>query len=472
MFSNMKKFLALIIISFFSQHTIGQTECKCIEEFNNLNEFIEKNYVGFHDKVTDASRAEYTRVTNEAIKKANEATTPNYCYYTLTRWLNYFKDGHLQLISKPSANAESSETINLPLSLDALKNKSNADIEGIYNSDTKNYEIAIVRNSNSFRDYAGVIINTSVKSWKSGQVKLELKHIMGDQYEGIYYFKDHHPEVKTYTFKDGRFYPPDFSKINLSASINSQDPEPFSKLENSNKVVFYKDIDDSTAYLRIKSFDDYFEKKINTVIKSNEKKIKSKPYLILDIRFNGGGADFTYTPLLQFIYTNPILTVGVDVYSTPANILSWQRVLEENQKLPEDVKKRLSQTIEKMKTNPNKLISIVPDEIDTIKTGVYKYPRKVAVLMDVACASSAEQFLLTTKQSRKVILIGQHSAGVLDYSNMRLAELKCLGYILGYSTTRSRRIPYQAIDGKGIMPDIELSFENPWLGEVMDILSK
>mgnify|MGYP002079137190 FL=1 len=194
--------------------------------------------------------------------------------------------------------------------------------------------------------------------------------------------------------------------------------------------------------------------------------------MIIDVRYNGGGSDFSYSPLLPFIYTNPIKTVGTDVLSTPDNIKSWQKVIDENPKLPEDVKNSITDVITQMSQNPTKFINIGNDEIDTTLQIAYVFPRKVAILIDEDCASSTEQFLLAAKQSKKVIIFGQPTAGVLDYSNMRTVDLNCMPYLLGYSTSRSRRIPENAIDNTGILPDVTLNFDKIWLEEVLNNLKK
>ncbi len=68
--------------------------------------------------------------------------------------------------------------------------------------------------------------------------------------------------------------------------------------------------------------------------------------------------------------------------------------------------------------------------------------------------------------------MGQPTAGVLDYSNMRAVNLDCLPYALGYSTSRSRRIPENAIDDSGIIPDVLIDFNEIWLKTVLNYLQK
>jgi C-terminal processing protease CtpA/Prc len=95
-----------------------------------------------------------------------------------------------------------------------------------------------------------------------------------------------------------------------------------------------------------------------------------------------------------------------------------------------------------------------------IRDTIYKYPKQVGVIINGRNASSAEQFILTAKNSSKVILFGtENTAGVLDYSNITPKELPSGEYSLWLPATRSRRLPENPIDNIGIAPDIYIPFE-------------
>jgi Peptidase family S41 len=449
-------------------HATAQQPCSCKDELFFVKEYIETNYAGFSDKVTLQNKEEYDAFTEDMLEMASQVENRKYCHFTIQLWLRFFQDDHIQFVStqRKADKEDAYESISLtPQQIDELKSRPLEDIEGIYWSGDKTYKVALVENKTNFRDYVGVIIEAKTKLWQPGQIKFELKYNANDTYDCIYYMMDHSPKVRNYTIKDGRFNTNSFIK---SAVIGAGEGniEPFAKLEDSNKIVFFKDINDSTAYLRIKSFNASFANKIAKVITTNEEKLATIPYLILDIRYNGGGSDFAYAPLLPLIYTNPVHTVGVDVYATPGNIKAWQRALDDNPKLPTDVKQSLIETIRLMEENQGTMVSVMGDDIDTLTT-VHPNPQKVAILVNEGCASSAEQFLLTAMQSKKVILMGQNTSGTLDYSNMRLVNLPCMPFILAYATTRSRRIPDNAIDKDGIEPDVAINFDMPWLEQVL-----
>ena len=109
------------------------------------------------------------------------------------------------------------------------------------------------------------------------------------------------------------------------------------------------------------------------------------------------------------------------------------------------------------------------DKMDTI----YPFPQNVGVIINEANGSTAEQFLLEAKHSKKVKLFGVTTFGVLDISNMYFVESPCKEFQLGYSLSRSMRIPDFTIDEKGIQPDYYLDKSIPqyeWTEFVSKIL--
>lgn len=443
-----------------------QAKCDCPKEFEFVRSFIERNYAGYNDKVTDKkSFSEYTAIYEQQAAAAGNRT---YCEAAIAGWLLYFQDDHIQMIDRQADAFDPATTFNIDSSqIKSLGEKTLKDIEGLYVAESNKYKIAIVKDQTPFRDYVGTILSSTNKSWTAGQVKIELKLRHDDIYDAIFYMGNHSVQVRQYTIRDGKFDPPDYQKAGLlNGTAQAAETEPFPKIENSNQIVAFRKISDSACYLRIKSFDDHFAKKIDEVLESNKKTIESTPYMILDLRYNGGGSDFTYSKLIPLVYTRPIKTIGVDVLSTPENIESWSRLERDNPKLPAAVKSALDSAIQKMKDNPNRLVKLVDDQTYTA-TQTLLYPKKIAILIDRDCGSSTEEFLLAAKQSDKVILFGENTAGVLDYSNMRTVDLECLKYALGYSTTRSRRIPEGAIDKNGIAADVKEDFKAGWLDRVL-----
>lgn len=85
----------------------------------------------------------------------------------------------------------------------------------------------------------------------------------------------------------------------------------------------------------------------------------------------------------------------------------------------------------------------------------------MGIIIEESNGSSAEQFLLSAKNSKKVILLGdKNTAGVLDYSNAVKITFPSGSYSMQYQMTRSRRLPEYPIDNIGIAPDVKIPFPN------------
>lgn len=456
--------------------------CGCEKELAFAKDYIEGNYAGYKDKVTDKNRPEYESLKQSLLRQAQSTGSNAFCLILINKYLAFFKDRHIQLSSKEkelnerdtsAVRAVLNNTEKIEISeqtLKALKANPAADIEGIYNYSAGNYKIAILKSKTASRDYAGVVLKARNKLWKPNMVKFEMKQINDSIFEVVSYNKFHTPLGATYTLSAGVLKPEDFVKEGVKAPKEPEDNEFFEREEMKGRFVFAKPLNDSTNYIRIRSFEPAFAHAIDSVIRSNDALLRAKPYLVLDLRYNGGGSDGSFEPLLPYIYTNPVNSIGVDIYCTPANVIAQQRLMKDYASyFTEEDKKEMNELIGRMKENSGQLISSAPDGIDTLKE-VLANPRKIAVVINEGCASTTEEFLLWARQSKKVVLVGQHTAGVLDYSNVRQVDFPCIGYTLGYPTTRSRRIPNQAIDNVGIQPNLPVTFDKSWLKKVIEVL--
>jgi C-terminal processing protease CtpA/Prc len=196
------------------------------------------------------------------------------------------------------------------------------------------------------------------------------------------------------------------------------------------------------------------------------------PNLVLDLRKNGGGSDFSYHPLLPYLYTQPVIGIGVDVWATKDNIANWKRMIIESPDIPESSKADARELLVRMGAHLGHFVLSSEDDT-SIVDNPSSFPQKVVILIDGQCASSTEQFLLWARQSKRVTLMGSHTDGVLDYSNVRSSITPCKEISIFYATTRSRRIDKgMAIDNIGIKPDIVLPENSDWIEAARKYLEK
>lgn len=224
---------------------------------------------------------------------------------------------------------------------------------------------------------------------------------------------------------------------------------------------FLKEISKQTVLLRIPSFDYSNKKMIDSLITANHNLITSKDNLIIDVRNNGGGSDASFQKIIPYLYTNPIRNVGVEYWSTVQNNKRMLDFMANPDWSAED-KEWAKKGFDKLNANIGKFVNLNEQLVTETKLDMfYKNPKNIAIIINENNASTTEQFLLVAKQSKKVKLFGRTTEGVLDISNMYFVESPSKNFKLGYSLTKSFRIPDMQIDGKGIQPDFYIDRNIP-----------
>ncbi len=462
-------FFFIVVIPF-----ITHAQCTCTEQFAFVKKQIESNYAGFHDKVAQYGKKNYEAVTKKQAAIVKGPVSAGQCFVAIREWLDFFKDGHVQLYSADvehpdslelKKRIENAEMIKIsPVRLRELEYAKG--IEGIYVHSDSMYTIAIIANKNSFRDYVGVIVDSKTDMWKPGQVKLELKKENDTLYKTLLYYRDHTCALERYSINAAGMNGDEWQKFRqIKIARMPKEEEPGSP-------VSIRKLSDKTLYIQILTFQASYAKMIDSAIKHNEELLKTMPNLVLDLRNNGGGADFSYQPLLPYIYTHPVVDIGVDVWATEGNIAGWKKAIIDNPDIPESSKASTRELLDSMRAHLGHYISSSDDDTSVVENAS-AFPKKVAILINKHCASSTEQLLLWARQSKRVTLMGSHTYGALDYSNMRSTQTPCKEVSVLYATTRSRRIDKgMAIDNVGIKPAIVLKENTDWIEEARKFLEK
>ena len=213
-----------------------------------------------------------------------------------------------------------------------------------------------------------------------------------------------------------------------------------------------------TVLLTLRSFNDKVRAALIALLRDRRRTLESHADWIIDVRENDGGLDSSFDPLLPWLLPNGIVSVDVRVHVTPANIAGWERACAQMAAGDDGCAGRIDPVVRSMKSaRPGEDITVYGDGVAYLPpTHVAHRPARVAILTDVTCGSSCEQFLLYARQGFDVKLVGRHTYGGLDYSNLRSHDLASGRWRLWYATTRSLRIPDQPVDGIGVLPDVYL----------------
>ena len=461
------KLVFLKCILFSGSLVTFSQQVPCSHTLDSVKIYLEKNYAGFADKVNAQTQKAYQAHTKLSYQYAKQAKSAADYYFVIHHWLTFFKDHHLRI--NPSADPTHTEKVQLDDKQVQQLYQTGADsVEGIYHTRDSVYKVAVIKSKKGLRSYAGIILSSKTHMWKSGQVKFELIETGTNQYTGVWYNRMHYLYLAPIQFNpqnglgDEGWY--------KHGSPMKTETVTTTRFDEENRVnTFFKTLNDSTCYLRIKSFDGSYDRDIDSVIKANVKTLQSTPKLIIDLRGNGGGSDHCMSYLQPILYTNPVKNIGVDLLATPENTVAWEFLINQyRDKLPkaylEDALKKIHQGDGKARATVN----FASDYTGTLPA-VWANPAKVAIVIDGRCGSTTEEFLLYARQSKKTKMVGEHSLGVLDYSNVVPRDFSCPPFTLRYPTSRSRRIDVGlGIDNKGIQPDIPLNLSNGnWLEELM-----
>lgn len=484
----MKNLKAVLISSLLTLTTtsVYAQNCDCTKNFEWVKKTFEGNDAGFEYALKQKGNQAYEAHNKMISEKVKSIKTLSECTPVLYEWLTFFRSGHVAIrpLKQESPKQNTPEKSNnefanwetLPVETQDFKKyldkKKTSDYEGIWY--TEPYTIGIKKKEDQ---YVGFIIESGAETWTKGQVKLKLNS-SGGKMSSVYYMRDHSGvESKEITltgknhlqigdFSLSRVYPKmedDPKYTQYFKSISASDP-------------YIEKLNETTFYLRIPSFQASQKKKIDSVIAANKDKILSTENLIIDIRNGTGGSDASYNSILPLIYTQPIRTVGVEYLSTKLNN---QRMLDFINKpeygFNEENKKWAKASFDILEKQHGKFVNLNDNVVSITKYDtIHPYPKNVGIIINQRNGSTDEQFLLAAKQSRKVKLFGTTTFGVLDVSNMYYVPSPCKEFELGYSLSRSMRIPDFTIDAKGLQPDFYLDRSIPvyeWTEYVNGVLN-
>lgn len=422
---------------------------------------IRLNYVGYNDKISKSNKVKFQQFT-DSLQKLTYTANASECVLLCNTWLNFFKDQHIgfaiefkdqhpdstrAFFSKEEHVAWSQQDFIKYLNNDKIKKDS---IERIWINESGTYQIAVRKTGIRDKEFYGFILKADGAKWVPGQIKWKLLKT-GNKYKTIYYRAiDHSLNYPPLIVEAGTLDFGSFGKWHSSI----KKPKENAKIKSTDLSPKFRIVDDETYLIEMPSFGslDYISK-TDSLIKKNEAELKSRKHLIIDLRNNSGGTVLIFRNLMPYIYTNPILTEGGIVLATEDNIKD--RYSKEYPQLPDSMQLIFKQNLLKLKAHQGELYNLYP--IDTIKYDTtLKNPERVSFLVNRNTASAAELFILQAKQSKKVKVYGENTAGAIDYVEVVTTAMPCSFYSLWYPAVKSTRLPASPLDNIGIEPDIKI----------------
>ena len=464
----MLRYLFVLSTALIASQAFAQN-CDCLSQFSYTVSYYENNNPAFQKiKASRRDLQTYNAGVKKLVNEARKEKDRDRCILYLDQYVALLKDHHSgigfnltridlstpELITrfKNSTAYKKFQKVSVDTArvISTLSSKPLSGIEGIY-SDGRNTVFGIVQRENSPGKYIGVVLRQN-KLLDVGHILLELTKGQNNQYDVIY-------NTGLLGFN--------FQKIFKSLVIeNGQMPsigfsKTFKTLVTEEEYEF-KPLNDSTNYLRLHSFDQSITSQLDSFYTSISVSIKSKPFLIIDLRGNGGGSEGSYFNLLQYAYTTPLAIDPAEVWVSPGNIRRYEEMSSDNNK---DLVARMK------KARP---FSFIPQADDAATTWALDsatiFPKKIALLFDRGTASAAEGMITYFMQSDKVITIGENSGGYIGFGNVMTHQTPCGQYTLQSTTTKYReKSKYEFV---GIPPMYKVSKGQNWIGYALKLLSE
>jgi hypothetical protein len=470
----MKLFCITVILVLSATRILAQEDNSCYSNYFFLKNWIEKNSASFNDNVKRNRKLLYARHC-DSIQQLITANPYTDCLSMLQSYLGFFQDNHLSVnfqfndadtnqlkLFYQSPDFLKTKKVELTSTqLQELANMDAAQVEGIYMENANDfYKVAVVKTDDN--RYSGIIINSKTPLWKNSQVKFNFNFEDDTTITYTLYNRKHQPETG-----QGKFIHSNLTGLNYRKATTN----PYS--DNSH-LFYFKRLNDSTCYLKLASFGGWLYRELASFYAAIIPTISSKPYLIIDIRNNGGGADICYEALKPLFYTNPIESDIVDILATPENLARYENELK---MMIRDsatfgaaaIKEKKREITVMKKTKPYHFAKLQPKQYFTLRT-LSAYPQKIALVFNKATASSAKDLIFDAQQSKKVITIGENSSGYTGYGNVYEVSIPNSDLTFTYSTTRYRI--QKRYDGIGFSPMYKINAQENVIERAMEVLRR
>jgi hypothetical protein len=466
----------LVLITLWPAFAVGQITgdtCQCTQVLQQVSHKASLNYAGWDDKVTTTTKTAYSRLLDSLLTQAGKTTTDTGCFTLLKAYKAFFRDGHVQVSLRSTAQVAPRQIRRMPLTETQAQQwlkdptKSHHPLEGIWETPEHSYKLAILADPQRVDSLVGIVLSATNTQWTPGLVKLRLAAQVGTQFPAHYRnaaFEDEPVQVTQtgnlfqisgYGYWQ-RLYPQRVSRAEQQALAQRLSP------------IEFRQVSPQVAYLRVSSFN-VAKAQVDSLVRVNQPALRRTPTLIIDIRDNTGGSNSSFAALLPLMNTNNFQDMHTYMRTSPDNIAAEEALVAQaraGQWDTDSVLNSWAADVAQAKAHPNQLYRSPGGTIrlDSVRLN----PARVALLMNQRCYSSAEYFVFYAKQSRKVTLFGQHTGGVMDYGNVRSQGLDCPRFGLRLPTTRSGWVDTSPIDNVGFQPDIPIPATEPdWINYVV-----
>ena len=463
---NSVRLFLIVLMVMSARPSIAQEKmCDCSVLLAETIGHVSAVYAGFGDKVTLKTQSEYDKLVAQLSKKTIGVAEPKKCYEIIKLYTDWFDDGHVGIwFGIPSSALKIRKYPVAGLQKQAY----HKGLEGLWSTADKKQQYAIVKDPSGEQKYLAVTLNSSDSTWKPGMIRAEFYSYSAREkrYTGMYYQNNFNGVLNGFTLTDDRLD----HRFGPSWYRADSDGKLLNVPAKSTETVSFRVIDAKSTYLKLGRFNESDVAKLDSLIRANRSGIQASRNLIIDLRGNPGGNASSSDEMIRLIYTNPIIYPAWQYRSSPYIIAAKKAFVSELTKNdPYQMLKSQQKLLDSLILHEGELVRGGDSVIRTVDS-VARYPERVAFLVDRGSGSSAEFFTFEGKQSKKVMLFGEPTAGVMDYGEAQNINLSCWQYVISVPWGRNgwiERFGYR-VDHVGFKPDVMIpESEKDWIGFVL-----
>lgn len=440
----------------------------CSLTLDSLDARLRRNYAGYQLDVVRTRSDAYDRALTAARSDASAAgTATGPCTNALRRYIAFFDDPHLFLFQSTTADSTGNRLRRESPQRDsrdetalraewASRATSLEPLEGIWRDGA--LRLAVVRERPRSDTLIAIVLESDTSAWPVGAVRARFVPEREGVYRAHLLARNFGQQRLTATLHRrnilrfspgmwGREYPLLASDTGVAPAADPRRPRVSRRAQS--------------VVLAIPSHDGPYQRVIDSLVAANRDALSRTRLIILDLRGNEGGGSLSTRALHPYIVSADRLVTPYD--SGNAMILSSPETQEYVRRIggpkPSAASQRL---LARMDSSPGLL---VPYSDEPQPAAFSPHPIegdfKVAILTDRGTVSAAEVTVLMRLRSTRAKVIGEPTAGALDYQSATIISLGTgdRRWALGFPVIAAHAdLPARGMRGKGIAPQIPLSW--------------
>lgn len=465
---NRRALLLLLGVPGLAAAQTPSDSCSCARNLGVVIEKTEANYAGFDDKTSGPNQARYQSLVRD-LRAHAPGTSGAACFDLIARYVRFFRDKHLQFYDSNPAHQPPKQTLALTEAeaRARVKTAPKSSPLGIYqNPDGKmrfavlpdaagrpgRYRVAVLASQNPDVP-AGRLIRDLVAYRPDG-------FLVEDRNASMRSILPNRMKLVGNLLHDGSF-----------DTWTREFPHPATEAERQeaqawltgDRGMLFRELAPDVGYLKLPNMT-VPDERVQALLEKHRNFLDKAPYLIVDIR-NDGGGNSPWGYLVPLLYTGPIHEPPQLFRASPDNLAQEQATLAYRTG-PDST--QFARYLDQLRQNPGKLVPQPMYQFPEMP--VLANPKRVAILVNEFCGSSAEYFIqFARRHSKKVTVFGTHTLGMMDYGDLRGGTpLPCPDFQLILPMARSSWTATRPIDGTGLAPDVQLAGpEGTWVEQVV-----